>query len=84
MIHDISVYRSYTLFTQNVYKKYATNGRNETCNIRKSHINKFEKKNNENDNKYANRCSYIVQTYLMKYTIHSTNCRTKMIPFMWR
>ena len=83
MIHDISVYRSYTSFTQNLYKKYATNGRNETCSIRKSHINKFEK-NNENDNKYANRCSYIAQTYLMKYTIHSTNCRTKMIPFMWR
>ena len=43
MIHDISVYRSYTSFTQNLCKKYATNGRNETCSIRKSHINKFEK-----------------------------------------
>ena len=28
---------------KNLYKNYATNGRNETCNIRKSHINKFEK-----------------------------------------
>ena len=43
MIHDISVYMSYTSFTQNLCKKYATNGRNETCSIRKSHINKFEK-----------------------------------------
>ena len=34
---------------------------------------------NEKDNKYANISSYIPQTDLMKYTIHSTNCRTKMI-----
>ena len=41
-------------------------------------------KKNGNDNKYANISSYIAPTYLMKNTIHSTNCRTKMIPSMWR
>ena len=45
--------------------------------IRKSHINKYEK--NEKDNKYANISSYIPETDMMKYTIHPTNCRTKMI-----
>ena len=34
-------------------------------------------KKNEKDNKYANISSYIPQTDLMKYIIHSTNCRTK-------
>ena len=39
---------------------------------------------NEKDNKYANITSYIPQTDMMKYTIHSTNCRTKMISSSWR
>ena len=61
-------------------KSTQTNGTNEICCIRKSHINKYEK--NEKDNKYANISSYIPQLYLMKYTIHSTNCRTKTISSM--
>ena len=38
----------------------------------------------EKDNKYANISSYILQTDLMKYTIHSTNCSTKTILSMCR
>ena len=52
-------------------KSTKKNGKNEICCIRKSHINKHGK--NEKDNKYANISSYIPQTDLMKYTIHSTN-----------
>ena len=39
---------------------------------------------NEKDNKYVNISSYIPQTDLMKHTIHSTNCRAKMISSTWR
>ena len=76
----MSVYMSSRSFTQSLCKKYSKNGTNEICCIRKSHINKYEK--NEDDNKYANINSYIAQTYLMKYTIYSTNCRTKTISSM--
>ena len=44
IINDISVYRSYTSFTQNLCKKYSKNGTNEICCIRKSHIKKYKKK----------------------------------------
>ena len=43
IINDISVYRSSRSFTQNLCKKYAKNGTNEICYIRKSHTNKYEK-----------------------------------------
>ena len=69
-------------FTQNLFKKYSINGTNEICCIRKSHINKYGK--NMKGNKYANISSSIAQKYFMKYTIHSTNCRTKVISSMWR
>ena len=62
-------------------KSIPKNGKNEICCIRKSHINKYGK--NKKDNKYANISSYIAQEYFMKYTIHSTNCMTKMISSMW-
>ena len=65
------------IFSKSTHKM----GKNEICCIRKSHIKNMK---NEKDNKYANISSYIPQTYLMKYTIHSTNCRTKMISSMWR
>ena len=39
---------------------------------------------NEKDNKYANITSYIQKTDIIKYAIHSTNCRTKMISSSWR
>ena len=80
--NDISVYTSSRSFTQNLCKKYSKNGTNEICCIRKSHINKYEK--NKKDNKYANISSYIAQKDFMKYTIHSTNCRTKTISSIWR
>ena len=51
-------------FTQNLCKKYSTNGTHEICYIRKSHINKFGK--NKKGNKYANTSSSIAQKYFMK------------------
>ena len=82
ILNDISVYTSSRSFTQNLCKKYSKNGTNEICCIRKSHVNKYEKIRKKT--KYANISSYIAQTFLMKYTIHSTNCRTKTISSMWR
>ena len=41
----MSVYRSYTSFTENFCKKYSKNGTNEICCIRKSHIKKYKKMN---------------------------------------
>ena len=39
---------------------------------------------NEKDNKYASITSYIQKENMMKYVIHSTNCRTEMISSSWR